>query len=61
MWSSLAVPLLAEMGGRAGYESITLDMQHGFHDLASVREGIAAARLGGAHAVVRPPVDDSPT
>ena len=58
MWSSLAVPLLAEMGGRAGYESITLDMQHGFHDLASVREGIAAARLGGAHAVVRPPVDD---
>lgn len=60
-WSTLAVPVLAELLGRAGYGAVTLDMQHGAHDLASVREGIAAARLGGAHAVVRPPVDDFAT
>lgn len=57
-WSTLAVPALAELLGRAGYGAVTLDMQHGAHDIASIREGIAAARLGGAHAVVRPTVDD---
>jgi 4-hydroxy-2-oxoheptanedioate aldolase len=60
-WSTLAVPMLAELLGRAGYSAVTLDMQHGAHDIASVRDGIAAARLGGAHAVVRPPVDDFAT
>lgn len=57
-WSSLAVPLLAEALGRSGYGAVTLDMQHGQHDIASVREGIAATRLSGAHSVVRTPVDD---
>jgi 4-hydroxy-2-oxoheptanedioate aldolase len=60
-WSTLAVPMLAELLGRSGYRAVTLDMQHGAHDIASVRDGIAAARLGGAHAVVRPPVDDFAT
>ncbi|SDU22966.1 HpcH/HpaI aldolase/citrate lyase family protein [Stappia sp. ES.058] len=60
-WSTLAFPMLAELLGRAGYRAVTLDMQHGAHDIASVRDGIAAARLGDAHAVVRPPVDDFAT
>ena len=60
-WSTLAVPILAELLGRAGYGAVTLDMQHGAHDIGTVREGIAAARLGGAHAVMRPAVDDFAT
>ncbi|WP_417768987.1 HpcH/HpaI aldolase family protein [Stappia sp.] len=60
-WSTLAVPILAELLGRAGYRAVTLDMQHGAHDIASVRDGITATRLSGAHAVVRPPVDDFAT
>lgn len=61
LWSSLPLPLAAELGGRGGYEAVTLDMQHGLHDLATMRDGIASARLGGAHPVVRPPVDDFAT
>ena len=53
-WSTLAVPMLAELLGRAGYPAVTLDMQHGAHDIASVRDGISAARLGGAHAGLGP-------
>jgi 4-hydroxy-2-oxoheptanedioate aldolase len=60
-WSTLAVPILAELLARAGYPAVTLDMQHGAHDLATVRDGISALRLAGAHAVMRPPVDDFAT
>lgn len=60
-WSSLAVPIVSELIARAGYRAVTLDMQHGLHDIASVREGIASTMLGGAHAVVRTPVDEFPT
>ena len=35
-WSSLAVPIVAELIARAGYRAVTLDMQHGLHDIASV-------------------------
>ncbi|WP_349357479.1 aldolase/citrate lyase family protein [Stappia sp.] len=60
-WSTMAVPAVVELLARAGYGAVTLDMQHGAHDIASVRDGIAAAVLGGAAALVRPPVDDFAT
>jgi len=60
-WSTLAVPILAELFGRAGYAAVTLDMQHGLHDLASVREGVASIALGGAHRIVRIPVGETAT
>ncbi len=60
-WSTLAVPILAELMARSGYEAVTLDMQHGHHDILSVREGIAASSLGGAHRIVRIPVEDNAT
>lgn len=60
-WSNLAVPILAEAMGRAGYPCVTLDMQHGMHDIASVREGMAAIALSGAHRAVRIPVGETGT
>ncbi|MBD8890345.1 HpcH/HpaI aldolase family protein [Roseibium litorale] len=55
-WSGLAVPIVAELLARGGYEAVTLDMQHGQHDMASVREGMASLTLAGAHRIVRIPV-----
>ncbi|WP_417671741.1 HpcH/HpaI aldolase family protein [Roseibium sp.] len=60
-WSSLPVPILCELMGRSGYAAVTLDMQHGQHDIASVREGFASAVLGGAHRVARIPVGENAT
>lgn len=57
-WSSLPFGLISELLGRAGYPAVTLDMQHGQHDIASVREGLAACRLGGAHRISRIPVGE---
>ncbi|MEJ8475483.1 HpcH/HpaI aldolase family protein [Roseibium algae] len=60
-WSGLAPAILCELLGRAGYPAITLDMQHGQHDIASVREGLASTALGGAHRVARIPVGENAT
>ncbi|MBA5777684.1 hydroxyacid aldolase [Stappia sp. F7233] len=60
-WSSLAVPILGELMARAGYKAVALDMQHGMHDVASVREGILSVVAGGGHPMVRPPVDEFAT
>lgn len=57
-WCGLPAPSVVEALARAGYPSVTLDMQHGQHDLASTRDGMSAAVLGGAHPVARPQVDD---
>ena len=60
-WSTLAPPVLAELLARSGYGAVTLDMQHGAHDVSSVQDGISATVFGGAHPIVRPPVDDFAT
>lgn len=60
-WSLLPVPILAELLGRSGYEAVTLDFQHGMHDIASVRDGFASLALGGAHRISRIPVGDFAT
>ena len=57
-WSAIPDALVAETCARAGFDAVTLDMQHGFHGVDSVLRGIAAARLGGASAIVRIPVGD---
>ena len=57
-WSSLPEPLVAETMARAGYDAVTLDMQHGFHTMESVHRGIAAVALAGKPAIVRVPVGD---
>ncbi|MDH3195255.1 MAG: aldolase/citrate lyase family protein, partial [Hyphomicrobiales bacterium] len=57
-WSAIPEALVAETCARAGFDAVTLDMQHGFHGFDSVLRGIGAARLGGAPAIVRIPVGD---
>jgi len=35
-WSGLPDARIAAICGRAGYPAVTLDMQHGLHDMASI-------------------------
>jgi 4-hydroxy-2-oxoheptanedioate aldolase len=55
----LAVPIIAELFARSGYEAVTLDLQHGMHDMRSACDGFAALALGGAHRIARIPVGDN--
>jgi 4-hydroxy-2-oxoheptanedioate aldolase len=57
-WMATPEPLLAENAARVGFDCVTLDMQHGLHDPASVMRGIGAVALGGVPALVRIPVGD---
>lgn len=57
-WSGLAVPGIGELLARGGYEAVTLDLQHGQHDLVSARDSLAALALCNAHGIVRIPVAD---
>ena len=58
-WSTLPEPLIAEYVARAGFDCVALEMQHGFHDVASVIHGISAVALTGKPSVVRIPVADN--
>lgn len=57
-WSGMAVPAMVELLARGGYEAVTIDLQHGQHDLASARDGLAALALCNAHGIVRVPVGE---
>jgi 4-hydroxy-2-oxoheptanedioate aldolase len=58
-WVAMPEPLLAELAGRAGFDAVTLDMQHGLHDPVSVMRGVGATVLSGKPAIVRVPVGDN--
>lgn len=55
-WSTVPDPLVAELLARSGYDTVTLDMQHGSHSTESVLRGIAAVELAGLPALVRIPL-----
>ena len=57
-WSAIPDPLVAEFSARAGFDAVTLDMQHGCHTTESVMRGVAAVTLFGKPAIVRIPVGD---
>jgi 4-hydroxy-2-oxoheptanedioate aldolase len=57
-WLASPEPLIAESAARAGFDCVTLDMQHGLHDPGSIMRGIGAIALGGVPAIVRIPVGD---
>jgi 4-hydroxy-2-oxoheptanedioate aldolase len=57
-WIAMPDPLVAEGAARAGFDCVTLDMQHGLHDPGSVMRGIGAIALAGVPAIVRIPVGD---
>jgi len=60
-WSMLAVPILSELMARSGYEAVTIDFQHGVHDVASARDAFAAMALAGTHRIARIPVGENAT
>ncbi|HEX9904581.1 MAG TPA: aldolase/citrate lyase family protein [Propylenella sp.] len=55
-WSAIPDPLVAEFLARAGFDAVTLDMQHGCHSTESVMRGVPAVMLAGKPAIVRIPV-----
>lgn len=55
-WCPLGAPIVAETLAREGFNTVTLDQQHGLWDTAAIVTGIAAVRAGGAAAVVRIPL-----
>jgi 4-hydroxy-2-oxoheptanedioate aldolase len=55
-WCTLPEPLVAEAVARAGFDAVTLDMQHGLIDLAAACRLIPAVRHAGSRVGVRIPV-----
>ena len=60
-WSAIPDPLVAEFSARAGFDAVTLDMQHGCHTTESVMRGVAAVTLFGKPAIVRVPIGEFAT
>ena len=54
-WSLLPSPYVVEVYGQAGWDSVTIDMQHGMHDYASMLASIHALQPFGVPALVRVP------
>ncbi len=54
-WSLLPTAAAAELLARCGFDSITLDMQHGFHDYASVVACLQAMHAYDVTPLVRVP------
>lgn len=57
-WTQLPEPLVAELVARQGFDAVTMDMQHGLHDMQSVMRSITAIAYAGKPAVVRVAVGD---
>lgn len=55
-WSVYADSGVVEALARSGFDAVTLDMQHGAHDVASVNAGVAAIVAAGKPAAVRLPL-----
>jgi 4-hydroxy-2-oxoheptanedioate aldolase len=60
-WVGINDPAVAEQLARDGYDTVTLDMQHGAIDVAGAMRGIGAVALAGKPAIVRIPVGDFAT
>ncbi len=57
-WVGMSDPMIAGQLALEDFDAITIDMQHGANDLASVRQGILNVTLGGKPSIVRIPVND---
>ena len=60
-WVGINDPAVAELLAREGYDTVTLDMQHGAIDVAGAMRGVAAVALAGKPAIVRVPIGDFST
>ncbi len=57
-WLATVDPHVHECFARAGFDALTLDVQHGLHDFTSIKAGIERAVLLGIPALVRLPIED---
>jgi 4-hydroxy-2-oxoheptanedioate aldolase len=55
-WCALPAPIIAETIAREGFNTVTIDQQHGLWDTAEMAAGILAVRAAGAAPVVRIPL-----
>jgi 4-hydroxy-2-oxoheptanedioate aldolase len=55
-WCALPYPIVAETIAREGFNTITIDQQHGLWDTAATSAAIAAVRMVGAAPIVRVPL-----
>jgi 4-hydroxy-2-oxoheptanedioate aldolase len=55
-WCALPAPIVAESIAREGFNTVTIDQQHGLWDTAATAVGIASIRAAGAAPVVRIPL-----
>jgi 4-hydroxy-2-oxoheptanedioate aldolase len=55
-WSAMTSTHLAGVVAASGFDAVTLDMQHGAHDVASIFSCTESVMRAGAHVVVRVPV-----
>jgi 4-hydroxy-2-oxoheptanedioate aldolase len=60
-WSTLPGSLVAELMGRAGFDWVIIDAQHGGLTISDLAPMIQALQLGGTPAVVRVPWTDAAT
>lgn len=54
-WMSIGNSFAAEIMGSAGYDSVTVDLQHGFLDYSDARAMLQALRASGVTPIVRVP------
>ncbi|QTE28255.1 HpcH/HpaI aldolase family protein [Pengzhenrongella sicca] len=55
LWSNLDSVAVARTLGRAGFDYVCLDLQHGLADMANLHALVMAVRAGGSRCVVRVP------
>jgi 4-hydroxy-2-oxoheptanedioate aldolase len=59
-WLSLADPLIAEAAGRAGYDWVGIDLQHGAWDVGSATRGVQLLDLVNVPVLVRVAEEELP-
>ena len=59
-WLAIPEPLVVEVAGRAGYDWVGLDLQHGAWDLGTAFRGIQLLDLLGVPILVRVSEEDLP-
>jgi 4-hydroxy-2-oxoheptanedioate aldolase len=60
-WVGINDPAVSEQLAREGYDTITLDMQHGAIDVVGAMRAIGAVALAGKPAIVRIPIGEFAT
>lgn len=59
LWLNMAGAIPAEIAGRAGFDWLVIDGEHGPNDLSTIREQLQALSGSSAEPVVRPPAGET--